>query len=1321
MLTAACVDASIFGSTTGAQTDGGDIRLTLNADGTGDLPCDLAYWDKSGSKLTLWTTLSSINNTTNTTFYIWWKSKGAALSQPAVGAALGRNAVWAGEWAVHHYAEASGNLIDSTGNGNDFVPQANLIRAAGSIDRVADTTNATNGNAIVGSVPSVVEPGSTAFRLSAYLKGASSGTTAYALCKPSGTAANHPYALVISNTGTLRAQIQLNVGGTPTTYTSGVSAGSIADGNYHWGSLTFDAAAASNRLKTYLDGSTTAAAQQAATNNPIATSALGLHLKAPVGTAGTAAFEYSILGPIRSPEWLATEYGNLSAPGSFVVGGTLTDNGSSTLEVILPLLSRAPTLYAPTLSRQTSGSLTFPPLARSPVLYDPTFSTFVPPTIAFPRLTRSPVLFAPTFARQASQVVTLPRIVRTPALLSPTFTQQAAGVIALPALIHAPTLHGFTLINIGAQQSLVFPRITRSPRVWPMDLTPQVTITQLRDPNPFPPTVPDAIRLLSPELWEYLEYQARTLRNQANKLQSGSDSWPIEYLTLVSATPAYALGSKGRFQHPVFGMIRGVYCRFVEMLPLNGAPVGFVLGASWNVSNDFGWSAGERAAGVLPGAAPADDSYGWIIVEGANLLPMSLSEGVPQVGTELIWSGSGTVSVDAAGVVLGRLVGSTLAAGSFLIGVGTGNGAAANREFDQRITSLSASVEDAAARIETVETALSDGTYAETSTVTSLAAQLGLLSSNLTVVNQAYVTGDAALAAQITGVRVSLSTQIASEVSRATAAEVSLAQSTAAITDQLRVQFDGVASSAASALSQIRVITTDQYSLSQSVLNLSGQVDDPATGLSATADALTVLTTEVGVIDGDLTALTTRTTALETTVNDGTTGLVSTRARLITEESTRNTADLALASRATALETTVNDSVTGLPATFARLVTEESTRSAADVANASRSTALEATVNTGANANATLRSDLTAAATATTAVATRTTTLEATVNTGVNANSTLRTDLTTAAGVGTANASAITALQATVNTGGNANATLRADLTANATATTAVATRATALEATVNTGGNANSTLRSDLTTAAGVGTANASAITALQATVNTGPNANATLRSDLTVAAGVGTANASAITTLNTTVGGHSATLTTYGSSINGLQLRYGIKLDVGGRVVGWEQNNSGTTDDFKVVSSNFKILDPTLGDIPVFQVIGGYVYGNFRMRTAEIPSFNADVDARIAAVPAKLSTGLGGSLTVKLLNGESASFNAHFEFTVTGASANRTLQMQANGSNFGSSDTDSGTTSDYLVLDVTGTITNSSGATQIYVITTVITGSGTIASVAARSYISN
>jgi hypothetical protein len=93
------------------------------------------------------------------------------------------------------------------------------------------------------------------------------------------------------------------------------------------------------------------------------------------------------------------------------------------------------------------------------------------------------------------------------------------------------------------------------------------------------------------------------------------------------------------------------------------------------------------------------------------------------------------------------------------------------------------------------------------------------------------------------------------------------------------------------------------------------------------------------------TALAGRATALESTVNNGTTGVAATAARLTTEEGTRATADSALAGRATTLEAQMaNTSGSGLQS---RISTEETVRASADTALASRATVLESVASSG--------------------------------------------------------------------------------------------------------------------------------------------------------------------------------------------------------------------------------------------------------------------------------------------------------------------------------------------------------------------------------------
>lgn len=94
-------------------------------------------------------------------------------------------------------------------------------------------------------------------------------------------------------------------------------------------------------------------------------------------------------------------------------------------------------------------------------------------------------------------------------------------------------------------------------------------------------------------------------------------------------------------------------------------------------------------------------------------------------------------------------------------------------------------------------------------------------------------------------------------------------------------------------------------------------------------------------------------------------------------------------------------------------------------------------------------------------------------------------------------------------------------------------------------------------------------ALPALQATVSTQGSVLATLNSQYA--------------SLNDTVGvqgvtitNHTSALATHAGNISTLFGRAGVKVDVGGRVTGWETNNNGQTGDFKIHADFFSIEKP-------------------------------------------------------------------------------------------------------------------------------------------------
>ena len=214
--------------------------------------------------------------------------------------------------------------------------------------------------------------------------------------------------------------------------------------------------------------------------------------------------------------------------------------------------------------------------------------------------------------------------------------------------------------------------------------------------------------------------------------------------------------------------------------------------------------------------------------------------------------------------------------------------------------------------------------------------------------------------------------------------------------------------------------------------------------------------------------------SINTQQGTNTTNIASATSDIIT----LTTANSSRASEITALESTINNSSTGLAAAHTAISTEATTRATADTALASDITSLTSTVSSNTSA---ISSEATTRASADTALATDITNLTSTVGTNT---SNIATEQTTRANADTALATDITNLTSTVGTNTAAIAT---EATTRANADTALSTLITNLTSTVS--GN-TAAISTEATTRAAADTANATSISNLSSTVGT-TNAN--------------------------------------------------------------------------------------------------------------------------------------------------------------------------------------------------------------------------------------
>jgi hypothetical protein len=325
----------------------------------------------------------------------------------------------------------------------------------------------------------------------------------------------------------------------------------------------------------------------------------------------------------------------------------------------------------------------------------------------------------------------------------------------------------------------------------------------------------------------------------------------------------------------------------------------------------------------------------------------------------------------------------------------------------------------------------------------------------------------------------------------------------------------------------------------------------------------------------------------------------------------------------TALETTVNDASTGVAANatgLSNLTTRVTTAEGAITTNASDITTLqtdvtaaEGNITTNATAISGLDTRVTTAEGTITTQSSDITALESTVNdgtTGVAANasglSALTTRVTTAEGAITTNSSAVTTLNATYTEDLHFRTEVEdesddlIDLETSGTVqlqdlTDFVAGSSSAIDAlTVQTYVNENSIQTQAIQ------------ITALESTVNDPTNgvvatagALSSLSTEVSVIDGVVTSTAQDLSSLTTTVGQNTASITTQATSINGVEANYSVKIDNNNRITGFGllSTTAGATpfSEFAVVADQFSIVSPeSTADTPIqpFTVTADKIY---------------------------------------------------------------------------------------------------------------------------------
>ncbi len=293
------------------KTDGTDILFT-SADGTTKLNHEIESYSSTTGASIFWVQVTSLAKTSDTVLYIYFGNSGASDQQNKPG-------VWDSNYkAVYHLPNGSTlTALDSTAKNNGTL-SGSPAAISGKIDGAADFSGS---NHIIASSSPIVA-GQTAWTVSGWIKttatNVANGRPIYVERASSGQ--NILKLDSLDLTRTTQALVTYRDDGGSLTQVAGTTA--INNGAYHYivGKLT------AGNIYIYIDGVLENSATRNGTDT-LTNSGIQSWIAQDNGD-GAANFvgsidEVRVSNTGRSPDWIATEFNNLTSPGSFYAYGSL--------------------------------------------------------------------------------------------------------------------------------------------------------------------------------------------------------------------------------------------------------------------------------------------------------------------------------------------------------------------------------------------------------------------------------------------------------------------------------------------------------------------------------------------------------------------------------------------------------------------------------------------------------------------------------------------------------------------------------------------------------------------------------------------------------------------------------------------------------------------------------------------------------------------------------------------------------------------------------------------------------------------------------------
>jgi hypothetical protein len=397
---------------------GGDLRFGTE-DGTTQYPCEIV----DGLNI-VWMTPTGLSVASAATVGVWGDNTGA--SQPAVGAAFGRNAVWVNSAISSHLTESSGTVAtDSAGNRNGTYNGAlPTVGANFGQDLNGTTDYITYGNTALGIA--------TAFTFSLKIKPDTIGTVQQLFQADDTLNTIRNWQWRIDADGKVRI-ISFDSGGSIIANTAGtlvLAAGTEYIVNYVWDGSAY---------RSYINGSQDVSVASVTNILDLAGTGFGASVGGRQGGSGITDYFNGqagdldvIAGAFKTADQISIEYNNQSTAGSWWIAADAGGGTNAAITIPKPVFSSAAQAIAPVFNAAVNFTVSKPVFASTAQSVAPITSGDVNFTIGKPEFSATAQAIPAGSGANADITISKPVFASTAQSIAPIITADVAFSITAP-------------------------------------------------------------------------------------------------------------------------------------------------------------------------------------------------------------------------------------------------------------------------------------------------------------------------------------------------------------------------------------------------------------------------------------------------------------------------------------------------------------------------------------------------------------------------------------------------------------------------------------------------------------------------------------------------------------------------------------------------------------------------------------------------------------------------------------------------------------------------------------------------------------------------